>query len=117
MDQPGQLRDLATILELCGSPRSFESHKTIPWLYYSASAALRYLDEGTLPTKPQVLEDAILARAIDEVMLSLPPSSSPGEEFVIRGLVAMKIEDLTKFRSPRKWAHIFRVLDLRELPT
>ena len=117
MDQPGQLRDLATILELCGPPRSLESNKHIPWLYYSASAALRYLDSAVLPTKHQVLEEAILERAIDEVMLACPPSGLPREGPAIRGLVAMKIEDITKYRSPRKWAHIFRVLDLRELPT
>jgi hypothetical protein len=116
MDRPGQLRDLATILELCGPPRSFESNNYIPWIYYSASAALRYLDDGVLPAKRQVLEEAIRQRAIDEVLLSSPPSGLPGEALAIRGLVAVKIEDITKYRSPRKWAHIFRVLDLRELP-
>jgi hypothetical protein len=117
MDQPGQLRDLATILELCGAPRSLESNKHIPWLYYSASAALRYLDQGEIPEKHQVLIEAIRQRAIDEVMLSNPPSSSPGEALAIRGRIAMQIEDITKYRSPRNWSHIFRVLDLRELLT
>jgi hypothetical protein len=116
MDRSGELRDLATILELCDPPRSFESGKHIPWIYYSANAALRYLNDGVLPTKRQVLEEAIAQRALDEVLLSIPPSGLPGETFAIRGLVAVKIEDLTKYRSPRKWAHIFRVLDLRELP-
>jgi hypothetical protein len=116
MDRPGQLRDLATILELCGLPRSFES-KHIPWLYYGAGAALRYLDKGELPTKHLVLKEAIRQRAIDEVLLSSPPSGLPGEARAIRGRVAMQIEDITKYRSPRKWAHIFRVLDLQELPT
>jgi len=63
-----------------------------------------------------VLEEAIRQRAIDEVLLSSPPAGAPGEALAIRGLVAVKIEDITKYRSPRNWAHIFRVLDLRELP-
>jgi len=117
MDRPGQLRDLATILELCGPPRSFESNKHSPWIYYSACTALKYLDNGTLPAKCQVLEEAIRQRAIDEVLLSSPPSGLPGEALAIRGRVAMQIEDITKYRSPRNWAHIFRVPDLRELPT
>jgi hypothetical protein len=115
LDRPGQLRDLATMLELCGLSRSFES-KHIPWIYYSASAALRYLDKGELPAKHLVLEEAITQRALDEVLLSSPPSGLPGEARAIRGRVAMQIEDITKYRSPRNWAHIFRVLDLRELP-
>lgn len=110
-DQPGRLRDLATILELCGAPRSSGS-KHIPWIYYAAQAALRYLDDGVLPTKYQVLEEAIRQRALEELLLAGPP----GEALTNRGRVAVKIEDLTKYRSPRNWPHIFRVLDLKELP-
>jgi hypothetical protein len=110
-DQPGKLRDLATVLELCGAERQLGA-KHLPWLYYAATCALRYLDEGKLPTKHQVLEGAIRQRAHEELLLASPL----GEALTNRGRVNAKIEDLTKYRSPRAWAHIFRVLDLRELP-
>jgi hypothetical protein len=111
-DQPGKLRDLATVLELCGAERQLEA-KHIPWLYYAATCALRYLDEGKLPTKHEVLEGAIRQRALEELLLASPL----GEALTNRGRVNAKLEDLTKFRSPRNWAHVFRVLGLSELPT
>jgi hypothetical protein len=110
-ETPGKLRDLATILKLCGAPRS-PTAKHIPWVYYSASAALRLLDDGVLPTKRQVLKEAIRQRALEELLLAGPP----GEALTNRGRVIAKLEDITRYRSPRNWAHIFRVLDLGEVP-
>jgi hypothetical protein len=111
-DQPGKLRDLATVLELCGAERQLEA-KHIPWVYYAGTCALRYLDESKLPTKREVLEGAIRQRALEELLLASPR----GEALTNRGRVNAKLEDLTKFRSPHNWAHVFRVLGLSELPT
>jgi hypothetical protein len=105
-DQPGMLRDLAIILELCGAQRALGA-KHIPWVYYGASAALRYLDKGELPTKLEVIDGAIRQRALEELLLADLPNSA----------LSLKIEDLTKNRSPLHWPHIFRLLDLQELPT
>jgi hypothetical protein len=112
--QPDKLRDLATILELCGGAPLRPDAKYVPWVYYSAYGALKNLDNGRVPTKRQVIEDAIEQCATHEIFLS----PLRREVFALGnwGPMAAKIEDLTKHRSPRNWAHIFRVLDLRELP-
>jgi hypothetical protein len=110
-DQPGKLRDLATILELCSARRQPDG-KHVLWVYYTATVALRFLDDGVLPSKHHVIDQTIREFALEELLLSGPR----GEALANLGRVAAKLEDITKYRSPRKWSHIFRVLDLRELP-
>jgi hypothetical protein len=105
MGMPGRLRDMATLLELCDRGRR-EAPFHIPWAYYTASAALSYLDSGEVPTKGQVITGAVRRRAEEEIMVAELPAE----------VLSLKIEDLTKIRSSRTWAHIFRLLDLQELP-
>ena len=105
MDQPGRLRDLATMLELCG-PWNRDTPFHIPWTYYAASTALSYLDSGRVPTKRQVMVGAIRTRAEEEIVVAEQPTE----------MLGAKIEELTKHRSSRTWAHIFRLLNLQELP-
>jgi hypothetical protein len=109
MNEPGKLRDLATILKLCGGRQLDAKH--IPWSYYTASAALRFLDEGCLPTKGQVKQQAIRQRVLEELLLSRPP----GEALTNRGLVYAKFEDMLH-KTPANWRRVFRDLDLIELP-
>lgn len=101
-DQPGKLRDLATVLELCGAPRQLDA-KHIPWIYYVTAVALRYLDEGLLPTKRQVKQEAIRQRVLEELLLSRPP----GEALAHRGVVVAKYEDTTRHKMPGNWRRIF----------
>jgi hypothetical protein len=108
--EPGKLRDLATILELMEGAPEGPGTKFIPWISYAAGAALKFLDARVIPTKHQVLKESVRDRAVYELFLFHREAISDPRR------IAMKIEDLTKYRSPRHWPHIFRVLDLLDLP-
>ena len=115
LDDFAAISDLAKLLEIQARGGARSKPKYIPWLYYAGTAALSYLDQGQLPSKQQVRNEAIRQRVLEELLLS-PVRPVKGPLVSQPGLLRMKFEDVETSKQPRNWRRIFRELGLQELP-
>jgi hypothetical protein len=116
LDDFAAIGDLAKLVEIQARGGARSKPKYIVWHYYAGTAALSYLDQGHLPSKQQVRNEAIRQRVLEE-LLGSPARPVQGSLVSQTGLVRAKFEDVETFKQPRNWRRIFRELDLQELPT
>ena len=116
LDDVPALENLTRLVRLQSSvgERVCESQKFIPWSYYAAHGALHYLDQGVLPTRVQVQNEAIRQRVLEELLMS-KVAVRAGSRLANRGLVNAKFDDVLSFKQPGNWRRIFRELGLAEL--
>jgi len=106
---PKPLRQLADLVELneCTRVRQdifLRNSEVLPWHYYVGMAALKFLNDGIIPTRADVKGLAIKFRA------GVHFSPSADEK-----MIKEKIDEMRK-QAPRQWRRIFRELDLADLP-
>jgi hypothetical protein len=116
LDDLAALANLTMLVRLQSSvgKRVCESEKFIPWGYYAAHGALYYLDQGVLPTRVQVQNEAIRKRVLEELLTS-KVAVRAGSLLANRGLVNAKFDDVIGHKQPKNWRRIFRELGLAEL--
>jgi hypothetical protein len=66
LDDFAAIGDLAKLVEIQARGGARSKPKYIPWPYYAGTAALSYPDQGHLPSKPQVRNEAIRQRVLEE---------------------------------------------------
>jgi hypothetical protein len=112
------LEDLAALVRLQSKSilykRVSESQEFIPWAFYTALSALHYLNQGVLPTRAQVQEEAIRRRVVEELVSSKVDVRADSVLYN-RELVNAKFADVTRYKQPKNWRRIFRELGLTEL--
>jgi hypothetical protein len=87
-------------------------NKYTNWPYYAAIVALRFLDQGILPTRTQVKNEIIRERVLAELLMS--PARSETGSALVPALINLKRDEVLS-RCPRNWARIFRSLNLGDL--